>query len=143
MSTLASTATLDDLMDQLITDLRALLSYSVEKWWRQEQPTVLTVYVHPEEELEEQARGIGNDFMTGWIVNCYVETPWDDKATTADTAQAVADSIRGWVNSNRSYVADTVLTCGRTPYGFVKREGTNKRTFLIKLPLRFRPPNRA
>lgn len=132
--------TMGTLVSNLTTDLRALLSCPVEKYWRLEPPTVLTAFVHPNTESAETDIAIGNDFGTGWEVTLYVETPWDDKAATADAAQAIVDAVRTWVNSNRSYVSGYVLTCGLAPYAFVQRPSAAKPTYLITLPLRVALP---
>ena len=132
--------TMGALVTNLTTDLRTLLSCRVEKYWRLEPPTALTVFVHPNNEAAESDLSIGNDFGTGWEVTLYCETPWDDKAATADAAQAVVDAVRGWANSNREYVPGYVLTCGLAPYTFVTRPAAGKPTYLIALPLRFELP---
>ena len=133
------------LMDSLVTDLRTLLATSpackVEKYWRLQPPKVMTCFVHPVREYGEIAVAIGNDFATGWEVNLYVETPWNDKEETAEAVQAVIDAVRGWVDANREFVAGYVLTCGEAPYAFVSRPGAGDPTYLITLPLKVEYPH--
>lgn len=133
------------LVDALVTSLKTLLATSpacrVEKYWRLEAPGQLTCFVVPDAELAERDVAMGNVFETGWHVDLYVETPWDDKAATADKVQAVIEALRGWVNSNREYVPGYVMTCGEAPYAFVNRPGAGDPTYLVTLPLQIEYPN--
>jgi hypothetical protein len=139
-----SITTTKGLVSTLVTDLRTLFASSpdcvVEAYWRTETPKVLTACVVPMHQAGEHSAYMGNNFQDGWLVNVYVEKPWDNKTTTAEAVLDVAEALYVWASSNREYVTNYVTTVGRTSYVLINRPGRGDPTFCAIVPLQFDPP---
>lgn len=130
----------DTLISNIVTSIRALVTCPVEAYYRTNTPTKLHAMVYPVHEKAEEDMAIGNDFQTGWQVNVLIEQPWDDKVATAEAVIDTAATVKSWVNSNREYVTDYVLTLGQTTYTYIDRTGRGNYTFAVIVPLQFDPP---
>ena len=132
-----------DVLDSLVTLLRAELTVPVEEYWRIEPPLTLTVYVQPKTELAEVSVALGDDFASGWEFSIIAEVPWDDKVSTGAELDVVVESIKDIVQANRQPITSEpyVMMYGEVAYQFVNRPGANKPVFAAIVPYLIRYPS--
>ena len=123
--------TMTQFVDAFTTLLRAALTQPVEKYWRLQPPTVLTVFVHASEESGETSITVGNVWEEGTTLDVYVETPWNDKEATAEAVDAVVETVKSTVHDNRDleYATGLYAEWGKiagTNFFMAERPGAGK-----------------
>jgi len=118
--------TMAQVIAQITTDLRGLLSCIVEQYWRTEPPKELTAFVQPSDRGPEESNFMGNVFSRDYSVDIYVEVPWDNKVTTAEAVDDAIEIIAQYVSDNRQLIPDYIMTLGSTRYAYVQRSEAGK-----------------
>ena len=126
-----------ELISDWTTILRAALSCPVEEYERLDPPTVLRVQVveGDEGEGEENANDLnkvsGGTHFQRMHVQMIVETPWDEKKTTAEALDTAVETIKAAIWANRTIDgsdgvdADVSIYHGQVPF-FLTYPGTDQ-----------------
>lgn len=134
-----TTVNMSGLVGDVVTGLRTVLTCPVEQYWRIEPPAVLTCFVQPNSEPGESGRGIGPTWISGFVIDVYLEVPWDDKVTTGTNLSSAVETVKAWVAANRALVVDGsvdyVTKYGEIKYMFLTRPGAGKPAFAAKIPI--------
>lgn len=126
------------LIDAFVVLLRAALTEPVEKYWRLNTPSTLTVFCQPSNQGAETGWAIGNTFRDFFTLDCYVETPWDDSEATAEAVDAVVVTIRGVVSANRDILTADVGTVTGATWFMAQRDAASDPVFGVKVSVQYR-----
>lgn len=131
------------ILSDAVDGLQAVLSCNVEEYHRLEGPTELTVYVQPNEQGEEEGRGVGNIFRSPSELTIIVEIPWDDKVATGTSVSDTVETIKEYIHDNRDLVLGYVTRHGTIAWRFAYRtKGQTRITYMTALvPLLITYPN--
>ena len=123
--------TMKDVLDQLVTLLRADMTAPVEAYWRVEPPSELTVFVQPSREVAEEGMAVGDNFISGWTLSIIVEVPWDDTESTGEDLDDAVEQIKTVIGDNRQPITGEayVMMAGDIQYVFVQRPGASDPVF--------------
>lgn len=132
--------TMEDVITLITTNLRSVLSCTVEEYWRTEPPKALIAYVQPSDRGPEKSNFTGNDFSRDYFIDIYIEVPWDNKVMTARALGAELELIANYVSNNRQLLPDYVMTLGETKYMYVQRSEAGKPCWAAKQVIKIEYP---
>jgi len=121
----------------------ALTEITVEQYWRMEPPSGPTVYVEPSAESSESGYSIGPHWSSDVTVNAIVEVAWDDTVSTAETMDAIVESIKAAIAANREVLSPLISTHGMIQWAFAQRPGSGVLVRVATVPIENKFPVRG